>query len=99
MATANHGNIESSISSEALDLLDCFANGLDDVMYELAEAVAARRTGRTNNVEICVDDIREAAKLFVECLERVEIPDRAKAAVHEMLKCLSHQIERDRGPR
>lgn len=92
MATANHGNIDSSISSEALGLLDCFASGLDDVIYELAEAVAAKRTGHTSGVEIRVDDIREAADLFVQCLEKVDIPPHAKASIHDMLQCLSKRI-------
>jgi len=92
MATANHGNIESSISSDALGLLDCFTNGLDDVIYEIAEAIAARRTG-SQQVEITRADIKEAANVFVVCLETAEIPAPVRDHVRQMLHCLSEQIK------
>jgi hypothetical protein len=91
MATVATATPESTISSEALGLLDCFAAGLDEIIYQLAEAAAVARAG-SKDVEISVADMEIAATRFVEIMGRSELPAELKPQVTAMLDCFSHKV-------
>jgi hypothetical protein len=83
----------STISSEALDLLDCFADGFDDVVYELAELEATKRTGARGS-EIIAADMECAANHIVQAMSHSDLPDEVKAMLSSMLQCFSSKASR-----
>jgi hypothetical protein len=92
MATANHSK-NSEMTSEAYDLLDCFVQGLDDVIYEIAETIAREKvqTSSTGTVEIRRDDVKEAAlALFRAIREEAgkSLPAHVARHLEEMHDCV-----------
>jgi hypothetical protein len=83
----------STISSDALDLLDCFADGFDGVIYELAEIEAIARTG-VQGSEITAADMEKAANHIVEVMRQSDLPDGVKAMLGSMLQCFSSKVSR-----
>ena len=104
MATANDTKTTSEMTSEAYDLLDCFVSGLDDVIYEIAEAIASNKGQVTEDgtVEICQDDVKEAAQsVFMAIREQAgkSIPEAVRQQIEEMhecvlLKCKIHDADK-----
>jgi hypothetical protein len=92
MATANHDRTDSFISSEAIELLDCFSNGIDEFILQLAEHVANERTG-TARSEITAQDILKAGELLVAMLRHANIPDDVKPAIDSMLQCFTNKVK------
>ena len=68
MPTLMSSTPQSSMSGEAMDVMDCFVAGLDDVVYELAEQIARKRAPSAESVLIEVDDVQEAARLVLQGL-------------------------------
>jgi hypothetical protein len=70
-------NVTSTASSEALELLGCFYNGIDDLVYQIAEDVARAREGASRAadrpVQIEVADVKQAG-------------DKVLAALRDMVK-------------
>jgi hypothetical protein len=94
MATVENKPIESTISSEALGLLDCFSGGIGDFVYRMAELAAAHRTGDSGKVEIGVDDIKAATDRVVQIIkESPDVPAQIKADINDSLKCLSFRLQ------
>jgi hypothetical protein len=91
MATVS--NESSTISSDALDLLDCFADGFDGVVYELAEMEAKARTGVPVS-EITAADMEKAANHIVQVMRQSDLPDEVKAMLGSMLQCFSKKVSR-----
>ncbi len=59
----------SSASSEAVSLLDCFDEGLDTVVYSMAECKAVERGSVDGNeVLIEVEDVKNAVDQFFTAL-------------------------------
>jgi hypothetical protein len=61
----------SRISSRAFDLLGCFVNGLDDVVYHVAEHIARLRVGKMDpaeSVEVETEDVVKAGKTVIDLL-------------------------------
>lgn len=94
MATVESTQRESSISSDALGLLDCFSCGFDELIYRLAEHVAVERIGRTNEVEITVVDFEKAAGMFAKNIKQSDLPEDVKSEADAMLTCLSKKMRR-----
>jgi hypothetical protein len=86
--------LESRISAEASDLLDCFSEELADAVYGLAEDYArARITDPNQPVEISPADIRQAGEALLGYLrgavERGELPPHWAAAISGMTDCMA----------
>jgi hypothetical protein len=81
---------ESRISSKALELLDCFKSGFDDVIYATAELIAKRRGGSPVRIES--GDVEKAAEMFFrplkETLVREQIGAEQLQQIESMLQCL-----------
>jgi len=93
MATANQNKHESSIESAAMDAIDCFTDGIDGVIYELAEHSATLRGATEDGIVITVADIEEATETLVSAINRSGIPEDIKSSVAEMLDCCSRKIQ------
>lgn len=92
MATIHHEPVTSTITSDALGILDCFSGGFEDVLYQMAEHSAVDRTGQRRDVEISVADIEDGARRLVQALEKSDLPTDVKAAVSSMLRCMADKV-------
>lgn len=83
----------SSMTGEAYDLLDCFVSGIDDLVYEIAESMAAGRGSVSDDgvVEISQSDVKRAADaVFTAIREQAgkSIPEDVAKQVESMHKCV-----------
>lgn len=93
MVTIRQEKTESTISSEALGLLDCFSGGVEDFVYKLAEHAANSKAAASSGVvEISADDVEKAADFLVEAIRRSEIPSDLRPAINGMLSCFTDKI-------
>jgi len=89
-------NPEVRISGDAVDLLQCFMSGIDDVVMRIALSLAERRLegeGKScsSGQELRVEgrDVKEAAFSFFEhILSREDLPPDVKQDIREMEQCL-----------
>lgn len=89
MATVEQGD-KSVISSEAFDVLDCFASGLDDVVYHVAEQIARQHSACQQGGTVVIEKshVREAVTLIFDLLKQSNIvPPEAKHDLQEMETC------------
>lgn len=97
MATANESR-NSAMTSEAYDLLDCFVSGLDDVVYKVAEAMAAEKGQITSDdtVEITQEDVRAAAEVVFNAIHAAagkSIPAAVVEQIEEMHGCVMEKCK------
>lgn len=83
----------STITSEAFSLLDCFVSGLDDVIYEIAESIADANGHRSGDgsIEITRNDIRDAVKIVFDAIKQqagTGISQETVAHIEEMHACV-----------
>jgi hypothetical protein len=78
------------ISSKAIDLLQCFMSGLDDVIVRIALGIAdeKRRSGHRVELRIEADDIEQAANAVLEQIRSTDLPQPVKTEIDEMDECL-----------
>ncbi len=82
----------SSMTGEAYNLLDCFVSGIDDLVYEIAESMAAAR-GSVNDgvVEIDQHDVKRAADAVFNAIREQAgktIPKDVAEQVESMHECV-----------
>lgn len=94
MATANLHGESTTINSEAFELLECFAGGLDELVLKLAENIAAKRQTANNEVEVGVADIQSAAQQLVKILQTSDLPDEIRTDLDVMLSCFKRKLNR-----
>jgi hypothetical protein len=72
----------STLTSEAYDLIRSFYEGLDRVVYRVAEAIARNRTGirSPNVVSIDEQDVRLAGERVLAALRGAGLPELERAA-------------------
>ncbi len=89
---------QSSISGEAMDVMDCFVAGLDDVVYELAEQIARKRDPAVESILIEVPDVQEAARLVFQGLreasERGQLARSFEPVLNEMQESFQSRCEK-----
>jgi hypothetical protein len=82
----------STLTSEAYDIISCFYDGVEDVVYRLAETVARARTGVAPGrpVKIEAEDVRIAGYRVVDSPEEMleAIKDIPEEALQEIGDCL-----------
>jgi len=88
--------LESRISAEASDLLDCFSEELAEVVRDIAEDFARERVKGTNQpVEIRSGDIQRAGKTVLDHLrkavDRGELPEHWQEAIGGMTDCMTRR--------
>ena len=93
--------LESSISSEAMDLLTCFAEDLGSVVYEIAEGIAREKLGGAADQSVHVEkaDMAAAGRLFFEWMEQLlasrQISASARPAIEHMKSCFERKSRSD----
>ena len=93
MATANDSK-NSEMTGDAYDLLDCFVSGLDQVVYEIAEALAKQsgQVDASGTIEIRHKDVEQAASLVFKAIrENPSIPQDALDDISEMHQCVQEK--------
>lgn len=70
MATAiRNSDRDYSIASDAIEMMDCLTNGLDEVVLDIAVSIAAKRhAGKNAPLRIEADDINEAMAFLVAAI-------------------------------
>lgn len=83
------------MTSRALDLLDCFQDGFDGVVQQLAEDYAKQRQPAFQGeiVQVDVDDVRQAGRKLIEIVramvDQKQLPPDILARVDVMGDCLN----------
>lgn len=62
-------NAETVVSNDAVELLTCFYNGLDKVVYSVAEQIAAQRPPENGMNIIQFDDVKQAGDKVLAALK------------------------------
>lgn len=93
MATVNSPKTEARLTRQAIDLMNCLAHGVEDVVYEKAKGLAAERT-TGDSLQIDADDVREAAALIIEGLSK-QLPENHPLAhgLKGMLQCVQTKCD------
>lgn len=87
-------HINSTIQSDAFDLLDGVEGGLGDVLYQIAESFARARSQQGDEVEITAADVSDAATALINALEKSDLPSDVRAwlkTMHEALVTKAHR--------
>ena len=97
MSTATMPETQSSMSSDALDVMDGFVAELDDVVYEIAERIARQRNPSAKAVQIEVEDIQQAARLMFQgvhdAMTRGQLSSDFEPILRGMQKCFQAKCE------
>jgi len=86
MATVENPN-DYAISSDAMDVMDCFSNGMDQVVHQMAGRIAEQRNKSSGEVVITIPDIEAAVRHFAEVMQRSDLEPAVKVSVSSMLDC------------
>lgn len=93
MATADH-NQEVLLTSDAMDAIDCFTDGMDGVVCDLAGQIASARESSEEGIVVTVDDIASATQIIGKAISDSDIPEHIKTSIEKMLDCCSRRIRR-----
>ena len=91
MATADK-NPELALTSRAMDAVDCFTDGMDDLVCDLAGHFASQREPTEDGVIITEDDIEAASKVLVEAIKSADVPPEFRESVEQMAQCCAQRI-------
>lgn len=86
---------EVLIEHDALRLLDCFQDGLDEVVKKIAEDVSRNRSSRGHEsamplvVQISPQDVRDAAAMVSQLLQRMVTEGTVSAGVTEAIQSMN----------
>jgi hypothetical protein len=79
------------ISNRALNLLDCFTSGVDDIIFRVAEEIARRRQPE-GRLSIDIEDIEKAGDIVLgrlkESVDAGGLPKHLGQAIEDMHHCL-----------
>jgi hypothetical protein len=86
---------QTSMSSEAYDLLDCFVDEFNDVIWEIAEKIAREKSnGGDTGSPVAIEEshVRDAASLVSKAIEnsRPDLHD----VVRDMVACMKSKLPR-----
>lgn len=84
---------QSSMSRDALDVMDSFASELDEVIYEIAERIAQKRNPSAKNVQIEVEDVQEAARLMSEGVHDAVLRGQFSSDVEPILQGMQESFQ------
>ena len=82
------------ISSKALELLQCFMSGLDDVVIRIALQRAREKADSSVDIRIDADDIVQAANAVLDRIRSQEnLPPELRSDINEMDGCLRQKCQ------
>lgn len=92
MATTKELN-SSEMTGEAYELLDCFASGIDDLVYKIAEGIAASKEQRSPEgaISITAADVKQAAESIFNAISAQagkSIPQSVASEIQSMHECV-----------
>jgi len=88
---------EATISSQALSLLACFSDGIDEVVLKIAEGLARSEARGTEQPEISAANIVSAGDVLSRALRNSpDVPDDVKPAIDAMLECVTRKAKNRR---
>lgn len=89
-----HRPEDTVVTSQALELMDCFEGGVADVVFRLAEEFARRRTendDRSALVEVTAADVRQAGERIIAALRGLasegRMPPELVVRIDQMSQC------------
>lgn len=91
MATARNSN-EVAISSDAMDALDCFSDGMDRVVFDMASNYAMRRGATADGVVVTADDIEKAVAHLIQVMDKTELEPNVRESVEAMFDCCRQRL-------
>ncbi len=85
--------LSSEMTGEAYDLLDCFASGIDDLVYKIAEGIAASNGQRSaeGTISITAADVKQAADSVFNAIKAQAgkgIPESVASEIQSMHECV-----------
>lgn len=91
--------LRGSMSNDAYELIQCFYDGVDVVVRELAQEIAEERGSflkdDPNVIAIEVEDVREAGRRVVgslrDLLKNKKLPAELEQSISQMGECFSQQ--------
>ncbi len=90
-------NATSTISNEAYEILGCFAGGIDNLVYDLAEKIARERNPNLKLVPIETEDIKTAAGKVIRSLKQLAasggLPAGMEQEIDDMNRCLEENAQ------
>ena len=95
MATAED-TTDVAINSDAMDVMDCFSNGMDGVVYSMAAHIATARGASEDGIVITVNDIEQAVSQVVNIMKNSDLSEDIKDSIASMLDCCSHRISQQK---
>jgi len=96
--------LESSMSSQAMDLITCYYDGVDDIVRDLAEQVAFKQESFLDDgsgmVAVETEHVREAGRLVTEALRDLvstgKAPPALSRSIDEMENCVSKRLSKEK---
>jgi hypothetical protein len=89
----------ASLSAEAHEAIQCFYDGLDVIVRELAEEIAEARGSYLEDkktIAIETQDVKEAGNQVIEALKGLikqgKLPEQLSAAVENMQGCFNNHV-------
>lgn len=97
MATADKQDTKSQITGEAYELINCFYEGIDEVVYKIAKELARERCSAEVSadelIQIDIEDVRSAGQKVINMLRKAiaegDLPQGMEAEVNAMDSCFS----------
>ena len=87
---------EWRLSAKAVDLLQCFMSGLDDIVLRIARGIAEERQKATNAKELRVEaeDVAAASRhVFAQILSQSDLSDSVRSDLVAMQECLTAKCQ------
>ena len=85
----------STISEDAYELIGCFYDGVDEIVYAVAERMARERDPNAIPVQIEVVDVKNAGRAVIDALRPLtatgELPKEAEEAIASMQNRFSNK--------
>jgi hypothetical protein len=89
MSIVEKKQLESTLTSEAVGMLDCFSCEFDELLSEIAYDYALARTQPGEAIVIQKADVIQAAKVFFDSVQKSNLSAETKAEVAAMMDCIN----------
>lgn len=99
MSVIEQKKSDTVIANDAYDLLSCFANEFDDILYEVAEQIARQRGNVTHDglVQIDFADVKQATGIVLQALRKEasmpDAPEYLASIVDDASSCVESKLD------
>lgn len=97
MAIVNSDTMRSSMSSEALGMLDVYAGAIRDLLHALAFEIAKQRNSRGSQREVFIEeeDVKEASNQIVAAIRSSNLPPCVMAEADELSERVKSSLPKE----